>query len=288
MVLISRRQLTDTAWEIECDYKRTHDWEQWFLLTADHHWDNPQCDRRLLQKHLQQARERNAPHLVFGDLFCVMNGKYDPRRSKAKVRPEHKKDNYLDAVVDDAILWYKKFGSPDFVSPGNHEESILSHMETDITKRFANGVNALKGTVAGRVVLKFSDVDGSGSNRHMVIAYHHGYGGGGPVTKGTIQATRRAVYLPNDDICLFGHIHERWQTTITKDHFNPTTGKSWLENQIHLCLPTYKEEYLPKAGWHTNRGAPPKPLGGCWLRVFYDRNARNRASALSCETVWAT
>ncbi len=30
--------------------------------------------------------------------------------------------------------------------------------------------------------------------------------------------------------------------------------------------PAYKEEYNDgKGGWHVERGAPPKPLGGRWL-----------------------
>ena len=278
--------MTDTAWELEFSYERNAKWSQTLLLSADHHWDNPLCDRKLLAKHCREASDRNAPHLVFGDLFCVMNGKYDPRRSKRKVRSEHQRDDYLDAVVGDAVDWYGRHGRPVFVSMGNHEETILSHMETDIIKRFCGGVGALHGTVSGRVVLKFTDGNTKNTMR-ATIAYHHGYGGGGPVTKGTIQANRRAVYLPNDDICLFGHIHERWQTTIVKDHFNPSTGKSWLQNQVHICLPTYKEEYLPKTGWHTNRGAPPKPLGGCWLRVSFDHAGHDKSHALRLETIWA-
>ena len=37
-----------------------------------------------------------------GDVLCLMQGRYDPRGSKASVRPEHQVDNYLDAVISTA------------------------------------------------------------------------------------------------------------------------------------------------------------------------------------------
>jgi len=36
------------------------DWEQWFLLSSDRHWDNPHSDWELQKKHLDLARKRNA------------------------------------------------------------------------------------------------------------------------------------------------------------------------------------------------------------------------------------
>jgi hypothetical protein len=39
------------------------------LLRSDAHWDNPDSDRRLMRKHLELAKKRNAAVLDFGDLF---------------------------------------------------------------------------------------------------------------------------------------------------------------------------------------------------------------------------
>ena len=83
---------------------------QRFLLLSDLHWDNPLCDRALLKKHLEQAKAAEAPILVFGDLFCAMQGKYDPRSSKASLRPEHQVPNYLDALVDTAVDFFDFYG----------------------------------------------------------------------------------------------------------------------------------------------------------------------------------
>ena len=73
-----------------------------YLLLSDVHWDNPHCDRALLKKHLDMAKVRGAGIMVFGDFFCAMQGKYDPRGAKGNIRPEHDVPNYLDALVDSA------------------------------------------------------------------------------------------------------------------------------------------------------------------------------------------
>ncbi|NBW21525.1 MAG: hypothetical protein EBR82_77560 [Caulobacteraceae bacterium] len=64
-----------------------------FFLLSDLHWDNPHCDRELLKKHLDAAVKRDAGVFIFGDLFCAMQGKYDPRGNKEGIRPEHSLSN---------------------------------------------------------------------------------------------------------------------------------------------------------------------------------------------------
>ena len=72
-------------------------------LLSDLHWDNPKCDRNLLKKHLDYCLENDIKVMLNGDTFCLMQGKFDPRRSKKDIRPEHNKVNYLDAVIVDAL-----------------------------------------------------------------------------------------------------------------------------------------------------------------------------------------
>ena len=91
MKLTNIEKMTDLSFRVDLD--RRGDSRQMFLLLSDLHIDNPKCDRRLLLKVLNEAVERNALILIFGDLFCLMQGKGDPRRSKADIRPEHNKPN---------------------------------------------------------------------------------------------------------------------------------------------------------------------------------------------------
>lgn len=235
-----------------------------FLLLSDIHWDNPNCKRDLLIEHLEQAKAKKAGVFIFGDLFCAMQGKYDPRGSKVGIRPEHNVANYLDAIVSDAIEFFLPYKDILLlVTPGNHETSILKRQETDLTGRFCQGVGCLTSAYSGWVRL---NIKRSTAMRAVNIAYHHGYGGGGPVTKDVIQASRKAVYLPDAEVIVSGHTHDRNIFPIARVHLQ-ACGRQVISEQIHLKLGTYKDEYTEGQGWAIEKGMPPKPLGGVWLHV---------------------
>src|SRR5688572_23682139 len=75
-------------------------WEQRYLLISDVHFDSPHCDRKLLTKHLEQAKAVGAGVLCIGDWFDAMGGKNDKRAHKSGVRAEDSRDNYFDSLVD--------------------------------------------------------------------------------------------------------------------------------------------------------------------------------------------
>ena len=236
------------------------------MLLSDVHWDNPHCDRVLLKKHLDLAKERRAGVFVFGDLFCAMQGKYDPRGSKTGIRPEHNVANYLDAIVEDCAEFWKPYAEClVMVTPGNHETSILKRVETDIVARFAALVGCQVGTYTGWILLQSERA--AGKFMQVALSYHHGYGGGGPVTKDVIQASRKAVYLPDADVVVSGHTHDRNIFPIQRVHLNKKNGNIWLREQLHLKLGTYKDEYSAGEGWAIERGMPPKSLGGVMLNL---------------------
>lgn len=256
---------------IELDIGKS--FEQWFLLTADRHWDNPKSDWDLQIKHLEEAKEKNAYVIDFGDFFCAMQGKYDKRSSKSDLRPEHQHGDYLDKLVTTATEFIEPYADRFIqISPGNHCASVYKRHETDLIERLTTLINYKtghkihKGTYAGWIQFAFKRNE---ERRVVLLHYTHGYGGGGEVTKGVIQAQRRAVYLPDANICVSGHIHEAWQMVIPRERIS-SRGKPYLDNQIHISLPTYKEEYLPGEGWHIETGKPPKPLGAWWVKFTYN------------------
>ncbi len=55
---------------------------QRFALMSDVHWDNAHARLDLLKVALDEALENDIPVFMFGDLFCVMQGKWDPRGNK--------------------------------------------------------------------------------------------------------------------------------------------------------------------------------------------------------------
>lgn len=262
--------------DIHVQGKASRGWEQWVLISSDRHWDNPKSNRALQKRHLELAKERNAIIIDNGDMFCLMQGKYDPRKNKSSIRPEHNVNNYLDAVINDGVSYFAPYADQMAVCVvGNHEASVSSRAETDITQRFVDGLrasspncNVQNGGIRGYLRFKFF----VGHERYTyIVDYHHGYGGGGPVTKNVIQANRRAVYS-NADIVIGGHVHEGWTFPITKQDVTQA-GKVIHRSQWHLQIPSYKNHYdKGKPNWENVKGFSPKPIGCMWLRFFYQKN----------------
>jgi len=247
--------------------------EQWVLLQSDVHWDNPHCDRALLEKHWKLARQRNAPILDNGDFFCAMQGKWDKRANKDDLRNEHRSGDYLDALVRtaaDALTPYKDLLTLRGV--GNHETGVLKKHETHLTERLVErlrmrGSPAALGGYSGYIV--FDVTHDKTRRKAFKLYYHHGYGGGGPVTRGVIQTNRQAVYLADADMVWTGHTHDTWQLPIARVKLNNENTKIEHTRQIHFRTAGYKEEYVDGwGGWHIERGGPPKPVGAAWLRFF--------------------
>jgi len=255
------------------------------LLTSDWHFDNIHCDRELLFSHLDEAKENGALVCCFGDLLCLMQGKYDKRSNKADIRPEHCTGNYLDSVINDTaeklkpwhdILW--------ILSPGNHESAVSQRHETNVMERLVQAIKYMTPTspvVLGgyggwaiTVMERPSDVNATGA---LAIKYFHGHGGGGPVTKGAIQQQRAAVIYEGADIVYMGHVHEHQSTVYVKEKLGYSKKRVELTEQEHLRGATYKEEYGDGHGnWHVETGKPPKPLGGWWVDVFIQKRKREQ------------
>lgn len=247
--------------------------EQWFLLQSDVHWDNPACDWGMLAKHWKMARERNAPILDNGDFFCAMQGKWDKRSVKSDLRPEHQRADYLDALVStaaDALTPCKDLLT--LRGMGNHETGIIKRHETNLTERLVErlkmrgAASVALGGYSGYVVI---EANLNGRKYPLKLYYHHGYGGGGPVTRGVIQTNRQAVYLADADLVWTGHTHDQWSVPIARVRLNGDCTEIQHTRQVHFRTPGYKEEYNDGfGGWHIERGGPPKPIGAAWLRVF--------------------
>lgn len=255
------------------------DWEQWFLLISDLHLDNPHCVRDRLRRDLAKAVSRNAIVLVIGDALDLMQGKYDPRSNKADLRPEYVGKPYLQAVMDDwSAFMAPAAANVALVTRGNHEQSVSRRVEWDVAGnlsarlRHDHDAPTLTGAYAGYVRIVFSQAHGVA--RSIIVAYDHGSGGGGPVTRGVIGTNRRATYTPDADWIMTGHVHERWHVETTQERLT-RAGKVTLKPQHHLCLGGYKEERLQGSEFHVERGRGPKPIGGYWARVSVE-NTKER------------
>lgn len=254
---------------------KTEEKKHKFLLISDLHWDNPKCDRDLLKQHLDQALKEDAKIIMNGDVFCLMQGAYDPRKNKNDIRPEHNVANYLDAVVNTAVEWFKPYAKNILlVGYGNHETSILKRHETDITDRFVSALNfaagsqVQKGGYSGWLTINYNPKNNHNTGSYR-MHYMHGYGGGAPVTKGTIQHNRMSTSIEGADLIWMGHVHNDYEVTYSTTYLD---GKHNIKYKDILMVrtPSYKEEYVQgKGGWHVERGAGLKPIGGRWLELEF-------------------
>ena len=252
-------------------------WEQWVMLSADRHHDNVYCNRRFEKQQLEKAKERDAIILDFGDLFCAMQGKYDPRSSMDDIRAEDVGTDYLDRIVKHAARDYAPFAKNWYlIGKGNHETNITKRHGTDLTSNLVHRLNADHGAschVGGYGGwVRFMVTINKTKRRSLKLKYHHGAGGGGPVTRGVIQTNRQAVYLPDADIVVNGHTHDSWYVPLARERIG-STGKVYHDLIRFVRVPGYKDEYANGAGgFHIEKWRAPKPIGCAWLRLYLDMN----------------
>lgn len=242
-------------------------------MRADAHHDSIYCDRKLERSHLKLAKERGALICDFGDTFCAMQGRYDPRSSLDDLRPEDKGANYLDLIARHAASDYGEFAENFLmIGKGNHESSILKRNGTCLISTLVHrlnsdhGGNVFTGGYGGWIRFLFNVNKTMRSS--VNLKYHHGAGGGGPVTRGVIQTNRQAVYQPDANIIVNGHTHDEWIIPIARERLSDSS-KVGRDTQWHVRIAGYKDEYAHgEGGFHIETWKPPKPIGAVWLRFW--------------------
>ena len=104
------------------------------------------------------------------------------------------------------------------------------------------------------------------------LKYHHGAGGDAPVTKGTIQTNRQAVYLPDADIVVNGHSHNAYVLPLARERLNDK-GVVTRDLCYFIRTPGYKDDYGDgSGGFAIETWKPPKPLGSVWIRFYLNKH----------------
>ncbi len=245
---------------------------QKFFFTSDIHFDSAYCNRKVFFQDLDDAISQQSQIVIVGDFFDALNGRFDPRRDMSLLRPEYRRADYYDFVVEDAADKLEKYArNIALITPGNHELSVLKNANTYLSDRLVSTLNArfgahiLHGGYGGwiRVMMRRNGrFEGT-----VKIKYFHGSGGEAPVTRGVIQTNRQAVFLPDADIVLNGHSHNSYYVLITRERLS-NKGVHYFDTQHHVRTPGYMQAYGDgSTGWEVTRGGVPKPMGGSFITI---------------------
>jgi predicted phosphodiesterase len=234
------------------------------LALTDLHWDSAHCKLDLLKSHLDEALKKNIPVIIIGDLYDVMQGKYDPRSDQSTLREEHRGNCYFDAIIDTSIDWFRPYAKiMALVSPGNHEGAVMKRQQIDLIDRFCRGMksegsNVISAPDWGFILVKMK-------NRNTVntkkLYYQHGYGGGGEITRGLIDHSRTRSQW-DADVYVSGHIHRRNidENIIVRCSARGTVSQ---EQQLFVRCGSYKDE--THDAWHISKGRGARPVGGWYI-----------------------
>lgn len=272
------KRLSEQCLEVRMDY--APGFKQSFLLQSDIHFDNPKCLRKLYFRHLEEAKAKKAGIITVGDMFCLMQGKGDPRGSKSDIRPEHNTNNYIDAVINttaEEIAPYRD----NFVvfSDGNHETNIIKRRETNPLKRLCEQLNHKYNPKNNQHVehmnyqgfIKFVFQHKSGGQiKNKILFFHHGKWSGSS-NKGITSALHYSEMVPDADYVLSGHIHQLLNDPRRVLRLK-NNGQVEFKRRYFLKTATYKDEFQKGSGWATEKIVKPGNIGGIWLNFFWENN----------------
>jgi hypothetical protein len=273
-------------WDVEHHGKNIHvvsvkrpkmkDFEQWILLLADNHHDNPSADHAMEKRLLDKALERDAIIISVGDTLDLMQGKGDKRSAKSALRSSLLSDSYFDKVIEQAADFYAPYASHWAVlATGNHESAWERHHESSPTQHL---VRAMKDRAESNVgaggyggFIKFQMQ--LGNNRlAYTMKYQHGTGGSGAMMSFGVLDTRRMFsWLEGVDSIVISHLHTSNVVGVTRQFLNCHNGVYRVENR-HCDLirvGTTKDAWKDgSAGWEVEKGFGPSPMRQKWVRLF--------------------
>lgn len=253
-------KINDLYMEIRIPY-RSMKTSSYFHLCSDVHFDNPDSDQKLFFSHLDKIKSLNGKSLIFGDFLCLMQGKYDLRSDKSKIRPEHNKSNYLDAVLDDTadkLKPYKK--TLGMISLGNHETRVIERNEIDPLHNLALRLKGLN-TMGYHGFIKFIFHNNGSKVRSCLLYFHHGKWG-----SITSSVNKHGLSVPQADIIVSGHTHSEFYVPVPRLNLRQN-GEVSITKQHHIKCGTYKDEFLTTKGFGVERIAVPKNIGSWLLKL---------------------
>lgn len=246
------------------------------LFLGDLHLDNPKTDTKAIKRLLNEAVEREAAIVLLGDTFDLMQGKNDRRSSKAALKERFAgRDDYLSAALEYTAEFLEPYAKNIWVVlEGNHETAITKYNEVNVTKLLVHDLRRMGSHAVtpgyqsyAMIGARFRRKDRAQQDAIVPFWVAHGHGGGGPVTKGTIQAQRRAVTYPDARFVVSGHIHTSYFVQ-HEQHRLTNRGFAYDTRQEHYVVSGWKDEHTPGRGYHVESGRGPVMPSGWWADFY--------------------
>lgn len=254
----------------------TREWRQVVYLFSDVHFDSVYSRRETYFEHLESAKRENALILDGGDLFDAMQGRFDPRRSMDELRPEYRREDYYDFVVQDVAEHLKPYCSNILaLGSGNHELAVRKNANTDLTERLVQelrraGAPTVRMGFKGWIRFMLIKTSGNPVGSIALRFSHSGGGANAPVTRGVIETNRQAVYLPDADVVWNGHNHHGWIVPIARERLS-NKGNVYQDLAWFVRTPGYESGYLlDDDGYAVQRALGPHPVGCIKLMLRFD------------------
>lgn len=250
-----------------------------FLFCSDIHIDNPKCKKERFIDDLKRIQDKEGGFIIFGDFFCLMQGRNDRRGQKSAIG-DFAKEDYFDAVIQygkDVLMPFKE--NLICITDGNHETSVVKNMEINPLKMLIRdlGLNPEVSHLPYLGYIDFVFTHESGGNiKKQKIFYDHG-GYHGEVSKGSLSIQRYAAMSVDADIICSGDTHHRWINTHHQYKVDSNGGMQ-IKEQLHLKCGTYKEEFGKGGGWAVEKIKFPKGIGGLFLELEVNDVVKRRVT----------
>ena len=228
----------------------------------DIHLGNQACDERAFKAYLADSDEATY-FLGGGDLMDAVIVSDAKRYRKS-----------MDGADGEDIIDYQVQRAASILSPyrerilglgsGNHEDSIVTHCSTDMTRRLCRQLDVPYLGYSGLYRLKFTENGNRG--RTVDIRYHHGWASG-RTPGGQLTSNTKDVAHWDADIFLYGHGHKLLTDTVSRLALQGE--KTLVSKDLVICLcGTFLKTYtIGGTTYSEKKGYSPIRIGSPYLTI---------------------
>lgn len=221
----------------------------WIYLSADDHIGHPNFDYKMWKEQHDEAKEKNAIILKFGDLGELI--KPGDWRYTQDLDSYHRNDYYNAIEQETAEYLMPYVDNLYMMSMGNHEDKVVRRDNNDYLRGVLRILNSnrnrnlppiFQGDYRGFYKIKFCRVhrtNWSGILPYSIF-YYHGKGGAAEVTGGAITLDRLSR-MAMANLIVSAHIHEAMVRSLNSMWYMTSQDTPKEFQRFGIILSTFKD-----------------------------------------------